>query len=104
MNHSGPAAIEDTAKINDDRGQIVGHDLVIVVGGVRKGPLPVDVPQRPHTLDRRHQPVVDPDVSSLVGFDAGLLETQVVGVGPPAGGQQQMGSRDNSGLIIASAN
>src|SRR5213075_2297251 len=61
--------------------EIVGDDLEVVVGSVRKGTAAVAVAQSP---DARHiglQLIVNRDVSALIGDNPRLIETQVACVG-----------------------
>jgi len=69
--------------------QIRSHDLEIVVGRVREGAAPVaiaqrQIPARWFAVDRR------PGCSAGVDNDASLVQPEIIGIGPPADGEQQV--------------
>jgi len=62
----------------------------VVVGDVGEGGAAFDVAQRPVVGQVGPEAVVHPDETSLVGFDAGLLQSEVVRVGAPPGCDEQV--------------
>ena len=58
-----------------------------------KAPRPLQSPIAQMPLDVGAQLVVDRDVAARVGLDAGVVEAEIVGVGPPADREQQMRAR-----------
>ena len=72
--------------------QVGGDDLEVVVGGVGEGAAAVAVAERPDAGDVGGQALVDRDVAARVGRDAGASSAEVVGVRPPADGQQHVRS------------
>jgi hypothetical protein len=65
-------------------------DLEIVIGGVRKRAFAVAVAKRPDTRHVDAQLIIDDDVAVIVVTYPGPIEAEIVGVGPSAGGNQQM--------------
>ena len=72
--------------------QVGVDDLVIVVRDVRKGRAALDISQGPDARHIRLQPIVHPDESLLINLHPGVLQSQVVRIGPASGGNQQVGS------------
>ena len=66
--------------------QIIGDDLIVVVGSMRKAAAAVAVTQRPDAGHVGLQLIVNYDVAAMVGCDPGPVETQVLvlGVRPTA--------------------
>src|SRR6516162_3965265 len=81
--------------------QIRGDNLEIVVRGVCEGSLAVAVAERPDALRSGLQSVVDGYVAAFIAADSGFVETEIVGIRPPADGQQQMRAGDFGGAIGA---
>ena len=74
--------------------QIGGDDFEIVVGRVGETAFSVTVAERPDAGYIGAQLIVYSDVTALVVLDAGPFQAQVIGIGPPADRQQQMGAVD----------
>ena len=83
------------------RQQVVGDDLVVVVRGVGEGALAVAVAERPDARVGGAQALVDLDVAALVGLDAGRVQAEVVGVGHPADGEQEVACRARAARLPA---
>ena len=61
--------------------EIIGDDLVVVIGSMRKGAAAVAVTQRPDAGHVCLQLIVNDDVAAVVGRNPGPVETQVARVG-----------------------
>jgi hypothetical protein len=72
--------------------QIGRHDLMVVVGRVGEGAAPVAVAERPNGRNAGAQAFVGHDESAAIEADAGLVETEVVGIGDAPDRKQQIGS------------
>ena len=59
-----------------------------------EGAATVAIAERPDARRAGAQFVVDDDVAARVGLDSGLVERQVVGVGPAPDREQHVGTRD----------
>ena len=81
--------------------EIRGHDLEVVVGRVRERAPPIAVAERPDALDVRAELVVDDDVAPRVRFHAGAVQPQIVRVGDPADGEEQMRAVDLGRALLA---
>src|SRR5882672_5415610 len=81
-------AIGDPARIVVE--EIGGDDLVVVPRRVRERTLAVRVAHAPYAVGAGAALVVDGDVAARIGGDAGLLETEVVGIRRAADGEQQV--------------
>jgi hypothetical protein len=60
--------------------QVVGHNLIVVVGSMRKSAPPVAIAQRPDAGDVGLQLIVNLDVAALAGGNSRAVETQVARV------------------------
>src|SRR6516164_8587668 len=74
--------------------QIGGDDLVIIVGGVGERAATVAVAERPDARDVGLKTFVDRDVAAPIERNAGTVEAEIVRIGPPAHGQQDIGAED----------
>ena len=70
--------------------EIVGDDLIVVVGSMRKGAAAVAVTQGPDAGHVGLQLVVNGDVAALVRRNPGPVETQVARVGSTSHGEKNM--------------
>ena len=61
----------------------------------------VAVAQRPDAGDVGLQPIIDADEAARVGFDAGFVQPQIVGVRPPPDGQQHVAADDLGFAVCA---
>src|SRR5262245_66039319 len=59
-----------------------------------EGATAVAVAERPHARYAGAELVVDLDVAAGILLDSGPVEPEIVGVRPPAGGDQEVGARD----------
>ena len=82
--------------------EVGGQDLVIVVGGGGEGAPAIDVADRPDARNVGAKLIVDGDETPPVGLDTGLIEPEIVGVGNPPDGEQQVGADDLVGPRFAS--
>src|SRR5690242_361473 len=73
--------------------EIIGDDLVIVVSGMGEGPTPVTVTECINVLCGGLQRLIDLDVTTRIGLDAGLTQAQLFGVRHAADGEQHMRAR-----------
>ena len=90
----GGKTVADAAAIAIEK---VGRDdLEVVVGGMGESALAVAVAERPDAGHARAQLVVDRDIAARVGFDAGSVEAEIVRIGAPTDGQQNMRADDLS--------
>src|ERR1700683_1220348 len=70
--------------------EIVRNNLVVVVGGVRKGAAAVAVAQCPDAGHVRLQLIIDDDVTAVVGSNPRPVQTQVARVGRSSHGQKNV--------------
>src|SRR5271169_5228511 len=70
--------------------EIVGDDLIVVVGSMRKGAAAVAVTQGPDAGYVGLQLVVNGDVAALVSHNPGPVEAQVVRVGSTSHAEKNM--------------
>ena len=74
--------------------QIRRDDLEIVIGRVRERALAVAISHRPDAGNVGAKLIVDLDVAAGIHGDAGLLESQIVGIGAPPDREQDDASRE----------
>src|SRR5262245_29989664 len=74
--------------------EIRRDDLVVVIGSMGKRTATVAVAERPDARDVRRQAVVHFDVTARIHGDAGLVESQIAGVGLTADSKQYVRSRN----------
>src|SRR5438477_7241614 len=70
--------------------QVVGDDLIVVVGSVRKRTAAVAVTQSPDTGNAGLQLIVYDDVTAFVGFNSGLVESEIACVGNASDSQENL--------------
>src|SRR5208337_898759 len=70
--------------------EIVGDDLIVVVGSMRKRAATVAVTQCPDAGHVGLQLIVNGDVAAMVGGNPSPVQTQVVRVGSASHGQKNM--------------
>jgi len=93
-------AVGDSARVVVE--EVGGYDLVVVVGGVGEGAAAVAVAHGVDAFYVGAELVVYCDVAFVVGGDAGFVETQVLGVGSAAYGEEDVGA-DGGGLLAFGA-
>src|ERR1700676_1085158 len=71
--------------------KIRGDDFIVIVGRMGKGTFPVTVSHGPDARNVRTQLIIDLDVTMLIDRNAGLLESQVIGIGATSYCEQEMG-------------
>src|SRR5262249_41355525 len=69
--------------------------------GVGEGAVPVALAERPDSGDARPQHLVDDDVTALVRLHPGALEGEIVGVRPPADGEERVRPDDDLVPLLA---
>src|SRR5690606_4363788 len=79
--------------------QLVGGDLVVVVGRVGEGAAAIAIAERPDAFDLGAQGVVDCYEATLVEPQVGVLDAEVVGVRAAADGEQQVAAFEPFGLV-----
>src|SRR5215475_10125038 len=81
--------------------KIVGNDLVVVVGSVRKGAAAVAVTKGPYSGHAGLQLIVDNNVAALVDRNSGMLETEIAGIGNAADSQENVAAQHFRSAIRA---
>src|SRR6201987_5208874 len=74
--------------------QVRSDNLVIIIGCVRKGAAPIAIAERPNAGDVGLKAFVHHDIAARIERDPGALESEIVGVGPPAEGEHHVGGQD----------
>ena len=70
--------------------EIVGNDLVVVIGSMCESAMAVAVTQRPDAGHVGLQLIVNDDVAALVDSNSGPVESQVAGVGSSSDCEKKM--------------
>ena len=70
--------------------QIAVNDLEIVVGDVRESRTALAIAEGPNTGNVRLEAAVHFDKATLVGFDAGFIEAEIVRISRASRGDQEM--------------
>src|SRR6266567_4404325 len=94
----GGNAVRDTARFMVEK--ICRYDLEIVVRRVSEGAAAIAITQCPDTRHIGAELIVHLDEPALIRGNAGLVETEVVGIWPPADREQQMRADDFGRLSV----
>ena len=74
---------------------VIAHDAKIIEGDMRKVRAAGAIAHRPNAGDGGLQTFVDFNVAARSRFDAGQFQADVICVGRPAAGDQEMGALEN---------
>src|SRR3546814_6894014 len=82
-------------------GQVGRDDLEVVIGRGREGAATIAFTERPDPVDVGAQHVVDTDIPPAVDLHPSGAQAEIVGIGSPANGDQNVGSANHAVALKA---